>query len=148
MNLRCVTHGELAPCPQCRGLPFYYCAQCKAPVGPTGGCATCNAKPSSSTIPDVGRKDDDGKAPWHLVPWRELSSVVDVIAYGAKKYGEWNWQGVELSRDRYFAALSRHLVAWRMGERVDPESGLPHLAHVACNALFLAWHDRREETSR
>lgn len=107
-------------------------------------CARARELLAASAPTPAGRKDDAGKAPWHLVPWRELADVVAVIAHGAKTYGEWNWQGVEAARDRYFAALTRHLVAWRMGESKDPDSGLPHIAHVACNALFLAWHDRKE----
>jgi len=30
---------------------------------------------------------------------------------------------------------------WQSGERFDKESGLPHLAHVACNAIFLLWFE-------
>ena len=33
--------------------------------------------------------------------------------------------------------LRRHLPAWKEGEAVDTESGLPRLAHVLCNAAFL-----------
>ena len=33
----------------------------------------------------------------------------------------------------------RHLVAWRMGEWIDPESKLPHLAHVTWNGIALLW---------
>jgi len=34
-------------------------------------------------------------------------------------------------------SLSRHLRAWLMGEDMDPESGLPHLAHLIYDALML-----------
>lgn len=84
-----------------------------------------------------GRKDDAGKPRWGLLPWRALGSVVDVLTYGAKKYAPHNWQKVPEARERYEDALERHLVAWRLGENVDPESGLPHLAHAACCLLFL-----------
>lgn len=90
-----------------------------------------------------GRKNDAGKPRWDLIPYDALGSVVDVLTYGASKYGAWNWTRVPESRDRYFAAAMRHLVAWRSGEANDPESGLPHLAHAACCVLFLI-HETRE----
>ena len=90
-----------------------------------------------------GRKDDSGKAPWHLLPWCAVREVVAVLAFGAGKYGPNNWQQVEGAQDRYFSAAQRHLVAWREGERLDAESGLPHLAHAACCLLFLLWFEVR-----
>ena len=38
----------------------------------------------------------------------------------------------------------RHLIAWRKGELIDPESKLPHLAHAGCNLIFLNWQDNNE----
>lgn len=93
----------------------------------------------------MGRKDDKGKAPWHLLPWKQLEEVVGVLAFGAKEYGEGNWKVVTKAEDRYFSALIRHLNAYRNGERKDPKSGRTHLAHVVCNALFLAWFDSDRE---
>jgi len=90
----------------------------------------------------IGRKYDAGKPRWDLLPWLQLGDVVKVLTHGAQKYGANNWRTVENGRDRYFAATLRHLVAWRNGERTDKESRLPHLAHAACNLLFLAWLDR------
>lgn len=84
-----------------------------------------------------GRKDDAGKAPWHLIPWEALRDVALVLDFGAKKYGEDNWRKVPDARKRYFAAAHRHLVTWWLGETHDPETGLPHLAHAACCVLFL-----------
>jgi hypothetical protein len=51
------------------------------------------------------------------------------------------WQKVPNAKERYFAALMRHLTAWWDGERADPESGLHHLAHAGCCLLFLIWFD-------
>ncbi len=31
--------------------------------------------------------------------------------------------------------------AHQRGEKVDPESGLSHMAHMACNALFRLWFE-------
>jgi hypothetical protein len=90
----------------------------------------------------VGRKDDGfglagSKRPWSLLPWDAVGLVVDVLNYGAARYGKWNWLKVEHADDRYFDAAIRHLHAWRVGQQNDEESGLPHLAHAACCVIFL-----------
>lgn len=85
----------------------------------------------------IGRKFDAGKDPWDLLPWEAVELIVRVLEFGRKRYGAWNWVGVDQYRRRYFSALVRHLVAWRRGEQLDPDSGLPHLAHAGCCILFL-----------
>lgn len=92
----------------------------------------------------MGRKDDGGKRRWSLIPWTELGLVVDVLTQGAVKYSAGNWQHVDGARARYADATMRHFAAWMGGERLDGESGMPHLAHVACNVLFLMWFDRKD----
>lgn len=98
-------------------------------------CPECEAVCAAAA---VGRKDDQKKARWDLIPFRALTEIVDVLTYGAeKKYGADNWRSVPDSRRRYFAAAQRHLVDWWQGERNDPESGLHHLGHACCCVLFL-----------
>lgn len=59
-----------------------------------------------------------------------------------KMGGERNWEkGMDFSR--LFSAGQRHLIAWWEGETIDPESGLPHLAHAACCVLFLLALEKR-----
>ena len=65
--------------------------------------------------------------------------------FGAAKYSEGNWKGVEPVR--YKDAAMRHLVAYMNGEKNDEESGLPHLAHLACCVLFLLWQEKRSEVA-
>lgn len=94
------------------------------------------------TWPDVngsqqGTKHDADKPRYDLVPWVAVSVVVKVLTFGAKKYGAENWRGVENWRRRYFAAALRHVFNWWGGERCDPETGLPHLAHAVCCLLFI-----------
>jgi hypothetical protein len=87
-------------------------------------------------------KHDAGKARWDLLPLGPVAAVVAVLSFGAKKYAPNGWVAVAEGpdgADRYYAAVLRHLVAWRRGEATDPESGLPHLAHAACGVLFLLW---------
>lgn len=70
-----------------------------------------------------------------------LKAVAAVLTYGAMKYKRDSWQTVPNGEERYEDALDRHLNAWKSGETYDSESGLPHLAHAACNALFLIWFE-------
>lgn len=91
---------------------------------------------------ESGRKFDQGKDQWSLLPWAQVRDVVRVLTYGAAKYAPDNWQSVADARTRYFSAAHRHLAAWFGGERNDPETQLPHLAHAICCLLFLGWHDK------
>lgn len=89
----------------------------------------------------VGKKDDKGKLRYSLLTEgmpKGLEAVVEVLEYGAIKYEPHNWQKVEGGIERYKEALLRH-VNNKEGLLLarDSESGLLHLAHIACNALFL-----------
>lgn len=68
---------------------------------------------------------------------KAIEAVSQVLTFGAKKYADHSWQGVDKGPSRYKAALLRHLLAHAAGERLDSESGLSHLAHAACNAMFI-----------
>lgn len=79
---------------------------------------------------------DEGKLRWDLLPFTELEDVVQVLEFGAKKYSAHNWRkGMPVHK--VFNSTLRHLFAWWRGEDIDPESGLPHLAHAICNILFI-----------
>lgn len=93
----------------------------------------------------IGDKFDKEKQRWDLLPWHEVSQEVDVLTRGAKKYSPENWKSVPDGKERYFAALMRHLIAWKSGEAKDSESGLSHLAHAACNIHFLQWFENQSE---
>jgi len=90
-----------------------------------------------------GRKDDQEKLRWDLLPYAALGKIVGVLTFGASKYAPNNWQRVPEGKDRYFAAAMRHLVAWREGESTDLESGHHHLAHAGCCILFMLWLEGR-----
>jgi hypothetical protein len=84
-----------------------------------------------------GTKLDAEKNRLDLLPVVAIERTGWVLTYGAQKYAPDNWRKVEGWRWRYFGALLRHLFAWKRGEKLDPESGHPHLAHAACCVLFM-----------
>ena len=90
-----------------------------------------------------GKKYDSGKDRWDLLNFEELVDVVKVLTDGAVVYGDDNWMRVKNPRRRYFAALMRHVAAWKAGEVTDKKSSHPALAHAVCCALFLMWFDKR-----
>ena len=92
-------------------------------------------------------KHDADRARWDLLPWSAAREIVRVLQFGAAKYGDDNWRHVTDARRRYFSAAIRHLAAWWDGEKRDPESGLPHLAHAGASILFLLVIDEESRES-
>lgn len=89
----------------------------------------------------IGIKHDETKTQWSLLPWDVLEEIVEVMQYGAQKYGTDNWKYVDPPM-RYWDAAMRHMIAFREGERVDESTHL-HLAHAITSLIFLMWHDNR-----
>ncbi|QBP32932.1 gp32 [Shigella phage Buco] len=77
-----------------------------------------------------------------------LEAVGQVLTFGAQKYEAHSWQTVDNGRERYESALMRHLLAIGKGEDRDSESGLHHLAHAACNALFILELELRKQQAK
>jgi hypothetical protein len=81
-------------------------------------------------------KDNRSKSRMDLIPGVALVEVGKVLAHGAQKYKPNNWR-LGLSWSQTMGSILRHLAAFSEGEDLDPESGLPHVAHAACQILFL-----------
>lgn len=88
---------------------------------------------------DQTAKADAGKLQLTLVPRQIIREIARIRMYGNEKYPEGgpdNWRKV--SPQRYRDAAYRHWLAYLDNpDGVDPESGLPHLSHLACNIAFL-----------
>ncbi len=95
----------------------------------------------TNTDPYFVLKRDQGKAQWSLVIgslYRGLLEIVKVRMFGFEKYKSRDgWRDVADCRQRYEDAMLRHAASYASGERIDPESGLPTLAHLGCCVLFL-----------
>jgi len=103
-------------------------------------CADCQKAIQEAGITNVVvveefMKFDSEKLRYELIPTSSTKALAEVLTYGARKYKPENWRKGEL--DRYVGATMRHFEAWRAGEKLDPESGLPHLAHLLTNVAFL-----------
>lgn len=84
----------------------------------------------------TGVKHDQGKPRMSLLSTPALTELAKVLTYGEKKYAAHNWRG-GLAYSRVMDAVMRHLLAYNGGEKIDPESGLSHLAHAMCGLMFL-----------
>lgn len=87
---------------------------------------------------NTGRKDDQDKLRYDLLDIDFEEEMAKVLTEGAKKYEPNSWQKVENAKNRYYAALRRHVSAVRKGEFRNLEDGdVSHFAQIAVNAMFL-----------
>jgi hypothetical protein len=94
------------------------------------------------------KKFDSGKLEYDMFPNEVLEGIIKVMMYGAyvKGYEKDNWKKCE-DISRYYNAARRHQEARRAGEYYDPESGLPHVFHEACNVIFTAYLEEQKRKS-
>lgn len=78
---------------------------------------------------------NDGKLRWSLVHFTSLRPMVRVLEFGAVKYAVANWQK-GLNRRDILESLIRHATDLLDGQELDPDSGLHHIGHIMCNAMF------------
>jgi len=99
-------------------------------------------KPGQESKPPIsGTKHDKSKVRMELLSGPALVGLSKVLTFGGIKYDDHNWRnGFKWSR--LIGAAQRHLVAFMSGEDIDPESGLPHIDHLACCVMFLSEHQK------
>lgn len=105
---------------------------------PSVSSSSKTKEPEAAVGALFGVRFDTGKSRVDLLDTEFLEQIGKVLAFGAGKYDEHNWRrGIAVSRN--LAAALRHTFAALRGEDTDPESGLPHLAHAACDLMFAWW---------
>lgn len=82
-------------------------------------------------------KEVTGKPVLSLVPRGIVEAIAKVREFGNKKYGNPDgWK--KMSKQDYWEACLRHAEAARNNvDAVDPESGLRHIEHLACDLSFI-----------
>jgi hypothetical protein len=101
-----------------------------------------NGKPAEHFDNSGGIKLDNDKIRMDLLPFDAIVGAAKVFTFGAKKYSDRNWEkGMQYMR--VFGSLTRHLVAWAMGQNTDKESGLSHLDHAQCCLMMLSAYEKR-----
>lgn len=111
-----------AVCGKCQGVIFSTSHDCE---------------PSEGTPAATGAlRFDTGKARMDLISPIAIKGLAQVLEVGSRKYAPNNWRkGMDWSRA--YGSLLRHMFAFIGGEDCDSETGLPHVDHIACNAMFL-----------
>jgi hypothetical protein len=85
-----------------------------------------------------GVRFNNGKLRWSLVHFKSLEPMVRVLEFGAAKYDDHNWKKGLPSKE-ILESMQRHLAALIDGETHDKESGLSHIGHIQCNAMFYSF---------
>lgn len=93
--------------------------------------------------PKTGGRKGSKLARFDLIPPDSLFNLAEVYGHGCSKYAPRNWE-LGYAWGLSFAAMMRHAWHFWRGRYIDPESGLPHLAHVAWHAFTLMEFVRRE----
>jgi hypothetical protein len=87
---------------------------------------------------EKGLRYNEGKRKWSLVHFKSLEPMIEVLEYGANKYAPKNWQK-GLDKSEILESLQRHVAKLFDGEDIDSESGLHHIGHIMCNAMFYSY---------
>jgi Domain of unknown function (DUF5664) len=101
---------------------------------------------------NIGLRANEGKLSWSLVDFESFEDMVKVLQFGETKYSRHNWKK-GLKTTEIIESLLRHTFSLLNGEDNCSESGLSHVGHIQCNAMFLAYMlkhrpdlDTREKT--
>lgn len=75
-----------------------------------------------------------GKLEYHRLPPEQLAGMAKIMNDGEASHpvGYMDCNPVD-----YWNALQRHTMAIRRGELIDPDDGMSHALHVACNGMIL-----------
>lgn len=74
------------------------------------------------------------KLEYHLLPPEQLAGMATIMNKGAATHPIGY---MELDPLLYWNAIMRHAMAIRRCELIDPDDGMSHALHIACNGMIL-----------
>lgn len=90
-----------------------------------------------------GKKFDQGKLDWSVMPLSFVKHLVPVFMLGEHRYGFENWmKDFDNEERRFVAAMKRHLEEVEEHGPLavnEQDGGVYHAAQIAWNALRLLW---------
>ncbi len=115
---------------------------------------TLHTLPREPKPTEKGSRQNSGKTQFSYMLDANVAmkGMCTVFEFGAKKYARGNWKK-GLVVNETIDSLLRHLIAYQNGEVLDlnedgeadaGHSGLPHVDHITCNAVFLATFGDRD----
>ena len=141
-HLVCEQFGKCQDLKQYMKVPeLKACNECKYPC--TKVCYLDATKELSNDIVKRALRYNTDKLKWSLVHFKSLEPMVKVLEFGAKKYSADNWKK-GLDKKEILESMMRHLTALMDGEACDPESGISHIGHIQCNAMFYSYFDKTQ----
>ncbi len=120
---------------------FRLCNECVYPC--TKKCYIEAAKEIKEDVVSRADRFNTDKLKWSLVHFKSLEPMVKVLEFGCKKYSADNWKR-GLDKKEILESMMRHLTALMDGEACDPESGISHIGHIQCNAMFYSYFDKTQ----
>jgi hypothetical protein len=97
-------------------------------------------------LKEQSERFNKGKLRWALVDFESLEPMVEVLEFGAQKYAPDNWK-LGLNQEEILESMIRHLTELlaqvkKKQPGLDSDSGLKHMGHIQCNAMFYNYHER------
>jgi hypothetical protein len=131
---------EVPDCGDCgqRAAAGHYCVQRRPPQKCDVFISRSGTAEWKETNPKDAEARQDSRVSLSLFP--DTAVVAGALAFteGDAKYGGHNYRVAGVRASVYYDAEERHMKAWRNGEDIDPDSGLPHLwKALACIAVLI-----------
>lgn len=106
-----------------------------------------NEQLKANVDPNMAMRFNEGKLQWSLVHYKSLEPMIRVLEFGAKKYAPKNWQK-PMDTMKILESMQRHLASLMDGEEIDSESGISHMGHIMCNAMFYNYHIEKNKKEK
>jgi len=72
-----------------------------------------------------------------------INAMIKIMGLGLSKYEHETWKNRPKSKLK--DAIYRHYSEYLLGNKIDDESGISHLAHIACNCMILYYLEQQTD---